>query len=472
VTVADYLDESPIVHDASSYQLGSLTMSSIAPAIQPTESRDDDIMKPESSDMESSVAKEPMNEIVSMARSTTVELSSIKTTLPAADVEPPVVKAPNEVVESLSVLESAVQQQQPPKSELEPSSPNGGTALLPISTSQNEAKLTQSDHIRYSKDQPAAINKTSSYELKSFESFGMAILPMTNGGSYDETGHRSLNEEYLGPVILPLTTSRDDKEEQPLLKPPARKVSEGSSIELNRDCSPCIKSQDDQDLTTIGPYDDMLQSFASFGVAILPTVSRSRDEGDDDEKDETRTTKCLDETEPTLPMRPTVDVLSLKDDIETRVLQQTMESEDGFCEESTGCVDHASIFRPLISPSIQCRVDELASKASFLGPVALPTTGTKQLSQAEEFATTPLCDINVDVTAESFVDETRGEHPAEGNVESSVLVATDIEESSVPVASTIEVPRGHREKKKDDRREFGFISFFATPSGSRYAHYL
>jgi hypothetical protein len=452
-------------------------MSSIATAIQPTESRDD-IMKPESSDMESSVAKEPMNEIASMACSATVALSSNKgrdesrTTLMAADVEPSIVKAPNGVVESRSIFESAAQQQLPPKSELEPSSPCGGTTLLPISTSQNEAKLTQSDHIGYSNDQPA-INKTSSYELTSFESFGTAILPMTNGGSYDETGHRSLKEEYLGPVILPLTTSRDDKEEQPLLKPPARKVSEGSSIEFDRDCSTCIKSQDDQDLTTIGPYDDMLQSFASFGVAILPTVSRSRDEQDDDEKDETRTTKCLDETEPTLPMRPTVDVLSLKDDIETRVLQQTMESEDGFCEEPTGCFDHASIFRPLISPSIQCRVDELASKASFLGPVALPTTSTKQLSQALEFATTPPCDNNVDTTAES-VDETRGEQPVEGNVESSVLVATDIEESSVPVATAIEVPHGHGEKKKkqDDRREYGFISFFATPSGSRYAHYL
>ena len=259
-------------------------------------------------------------------------------------------------------------------------------------TTQKDFALVQ---VGDTNEESNVIPKASSYELKSFASFGTAILPEKPTKSYDDAERRMVRrsqEDTLDDSMLMSTTAdRDESSSHPpsLSRPPARKVSEGSHSDVATEVHALQNSQSGEDgerIVTAGSVEDALQSFASFGVAILPTVSCSRD--DEEEEASSKSSLTMRSSHPCT--RPTVNV----QDIGLLELQPTQDSEGDVCccdddnndDDNDMTQQPASIFRPLISPSIQNRVDELSSKATCLGPVARPLTTSR--------CTPPMCSCN------------------------------------------------------------------------------
>jgi len=178
---------------------------------------------------------------------------------------------------------------------------------------------------------------------------------------------------YQGIAILPVTQTKKCKraekpEENPeqsmTAQPPVRKVSEGSNFYVDTD----VLTHDEDEVVARGSFDDVLQSFASFGVAILPTVSRSRDEDDVE-------ASMIDDhgeamTKDTEPMHHTVTNNHVLDNqvVGNDVLKKPIKSNGVDLEEMVAENGDTSIFRPLNSPDILDRLDKLTSTTTILEP--------------------------------------------------------------------------------------------------------
>lgn len=294
-----------------------------------------------------------------------------------------------------------------------------GTAILSTTTtSTSDAKDEQF---------PATTAlKSSSYELESLASFGMAILPMTKSRSYDD------EEEEEKCDTLPFRRS-------------ARKVSEGSQIEY-ADATTSHEPAEESSSIYPRPQDESSSSFASYGVAILPTVSRSYDEQDTKEKDKTM-------GDPTQAISTCLDVVG------------RMEAEEQQNEETT-----TSIFRAL------SQAEDPDSKISLCGPVVLPIT--RKSAKEENFNSLVVQDQDGHPTSNDFTL----------NVESDVVHATESlqeKQNALPSSSLVvephlatvaiprppqEVPRPQQQRQKEKQGFFHSLVFGMPRSGSTYPH--
>lgn len=310
-------------------------------AVLPSKSREESSIKDQ--------APEPIADLESM---TFVQKAMPSTQKNLDDVVLQTDKPPQRVQASTSEASSSLSQ----------------TMFLQSSTSQVEIPLAKKSAIVKYSEKGQGINKAPSYEMESFVTFGTAILPFRNVQSQEASEKQPVEGDISRLVMLQTTNSRDHMDDLPTFKPLARKVSEGSHIEIGTSFRTCDQRlEDDHDI--IGPYDDVLRSFASFGVAILPTVSRSRDELDED--DDNKLVNGSSETEQTKPARSKLDIHALMEN-KDKGHKQTMPSETSEHDESPVAVDSTAIFRPLIFPTIQRRVEDTASKTSFQGSMALP----------------------------------------------------------------------------------------------------